>query len=610
LAQPIEGLLNYFHRANQPFYRLCDVTMNANLVTFQQEWSSKGNFIDPLTQVSILHIAASQAEKEVLEFLIQINIPIDSKDFMGNTPLHFAALSGNRLAVEFLLEHGANKYEENLLEQLPWQVVKKGELLPILLDPDTKTKFSSIPLKSLQEAVNDQDLEAAKYLLEMGFHPEMLNYKGYQVDLRLPLHDAMESRNFDMVNLLVEHGADLAYPRTNPYVYLNIAVKQSEPELVRLLLENGADPNQNLGFFSLLHHATRNNQIDIMKLLLDAGANPETQVAGYDFYYPPLREAQSKEAVDLLLQYGAKNDPEQMGEFSFFTWPVHQGLADVVKKFIEIGVPVDSANLWDMAISGRNSYQICNLFLDAGLDVNLSLSYDRSVIFKAIAYNKVDLIPLFIHYGADLDERNDNGNTPYEFALIRGNKRAIKTIEDYFVKNKKKIPFYYSLPTKEEIMRANKGSSSECIQLNWSYSAGVYDSDKWISAMKKELEYPLNALPRQMYITSEEDINEEEFDEESYTPPLMAYDVLFDPHDSRYFILIATYYDDFQYAYSYDFYIRFHPHDKNKAKKILQYFSYKESTEKQINLYEDKEKRAETDFLIMEVLALLSKYEA
>jgi ankyrin repeat protein len=101
LAQPIEGLLNYFHRANQPFYRLCDVTMNANLVTFQQEWSSKGNFIDPLTQVSILHIAASQAEKEVLEFLIQINIPIDSKDFMGNTPLHFAALSGNRLAVEF-----------------------------------------------------------------------------------------------------------------------------------------------------------------------------------------------------------------------------------------------------------------------------------------------------------------------------------------------------------------------------------------------------------------------------------------------------------------------------------------------------------------------------
>ena len=71
-----------------------------------------------------------------------------------------------------------------------------------------------------------------------------------------------------------------------------------------------------------------------------------------------------------------------MGAFSFFTWPVNSGNVEVVEKFVEIGVPVDSAKLWDMAISGQNSYDICDIFLKAGLDVNIPLSYDALLCLK------------------------------------------------------------------------------------------------------------------------------------------------------------------------------------------------------------------------------------
>ncbi|WP_240875893.1 ankyrin repeat domain-containing protein [Shimazuella soli] len=548
--------------------------MKENSTLLHVKFDSGSDLVDSTTKVSVLHMAATTAEPEVLQYLIkEKEIAVDSIDFLGNTPLHFAALSGNKKAVDFLLKKGANKYHQNDLEQMPWQVAVTGELLKLLIDQETKQSVKSIPSLSLQEAICEQNISIVKDLLEMGVHPDMLNYKGYQLQYRLPLHHAIESGNRQIVKLLLEYGADLSYSND----FLELALRHTE--IMKLLLEYGADPNPYTGSLSLLHIATKNNQLEIMELLLKAGADTEAQVRGHYFYHPPLREAQSKEAIDLLLRYGAEVNSELMGRFSFFTWPVDRGLVEVVERFIDIGVPIDSGDLWDMVISGRNSYEICKLFLEAGLDVNLPLKFDPSVLFKVISYNKSDLIPLLLHYGADLDIRNDQGYRPYEFALIRGDYHAIIHITEFCNKHNKPLPTYEEIPSIKEIMQEGH---NEVVQLTWYHSAGVYDADKWISAIMGRLGYSARILPRQMYISNEIDY-EEDFDEETYAPPLMSYDVAFDSHDPRYFILIATYYDEFNYAYSYDFYVRCHPNDVKKLKEAVhQMFDSEEAGEKMI----------------------------
>ena len=206
-------------------------------------------------------------------------------------------------------------------------------------------------------------------------------------------------------------------------------------------------------------------------------------------------------------------------------------------------------------------------------------------MFKAIAYNKAEIIPLLLSYGADVDVVDDEGFTAYEFAQIRGNKQAIASIADYYRKDNGTVPTYHSIPKWESIEREYKENQSDVIQLSWYDSAGVADENKWIAAMMKALGYPSDVLPRTIYTSTDEEEYEEDFDEEAYEPPLISYHVVFDPRDSRYFFLIATYYDDFQYSYSFDFYVRCHPSEVSELKKIVQQMVYvDEGSQKKINI--------------------------
>ena len=151
------------------------------------------------------------------------------------------------------------------------------------LDPEYEQKYQTIPMVSLQEAIKQHDVEAVERLLELGIHPDMLNYKGHPLQYRLPLHDAIESGKAEIVGLLLKYGADATYPHDTRSSYLELARKNNHSEIVRLLLEYGDDPNQDIGQRSLLHWATKNDQLEIMEILLEAGADPEAQVPGILF---------------------------------------------------------------------------------------------------------------------------------------------------------------------------------------------------------------------------------------------------------------------------------------------------------------------------------------
>ncbi|KAJ5855761.1 uncharacterized protein N7529_009705 [Penicillium soppii] len=138
---------------------------------------------------------------------------------------------------------------------------------------------------ALHRAISSCQAECAKMILEAGADPNLV------ADGKTPLHNAcsyLRSHSaFDIADLLLQHGARVNPPqdcaRLTP---LQLAVRTGNPELVRLLLDKGADPNlfttSKIGT-ALQIACTMSKSAVIVELLINAGADVDSY-SGYRFH--------------------------------------------------------------------------------------------------------------------------------------------------------------------------------------------------------------------------------------------------------------------------------------------------------------------------------------
>ena len=70
---------------------------------------------------------------KLIEALIGAGAKIHTKDFVGNTPLHFAALENRKEVVELLLKHGADKEAQNADGKKPCDLAEDPETKKLLM---------------------------------------------------------------------------------------------------------------------------------------------------------------------------------------------------------------------------------------------------------------------------------------------------------------------------------------------------------------------------------------------------------------------------------------------------------------------------------------------
>jgi hypothetical protein len=154
-----------------------------------------------------------------------------------------------------------------------------------------------------------------------------------------PLHDASMKGRTEVVNLLIEKGADIHVKNKNGYTALHYASMKGRTEVVNLLIEKGADINvKNNNGLTPLCWASRNGLTEVVNLLIEKGA--DIHVKEDNNGRTPLHWASYKghtEVVNLLIEKGADTHVKSKYGITPLCYATNGGHTEVVNLFIEKG---------------------------------------------------------------------------------------------------------------------------------------------------------------------------------------------------------------------------------------------------------------------------------
>ena len=259
----------------------------------------------------LLHSPAKSGQKVAVQFLLQMGADVEAKNKKGKTALHLASKQGYLSVTELLLKYGAKIEAKTERGKTALHLASKKGFLSVaelLLEHSANTEAKTQKGETaLHRAMSGCPAvgEVVQLLLEHGANTDVLDCDGQNL-----LTKAIYSDHYPIVEILLVHGVSPNTILTGAYsglTALYIALHQPDDTMLRLLLHHGADMKlSDVHCGGLLHVAVDAGcRESMIKLLLDNGAD----LAALDSRgYTPLVTAVQKGMVSIvgtLLERGA-----------------------------------------------------------------------------------------------------------------------------------------------------------------------------------------------------------------------------------------------------------------------------------------------------------------
>ncbi|NXN97510.1 ASB3 protein, partial [Rhinopomastus cyanomelas] len=301
-----------------------------------------------------IHEAAAHNSSQCLKLLVRAapsDDYINSKTFEGLCALHLSARHGSLECIRILLEAGADPNEFNTEATTPLFLAVENEHIDVVKfllqhGANVDGSHSISGWNSLHQASFQGSVDIMEVLLENGADMECKDDFGIT-----PLFVAAQYGKLETLSLLVSHGAEVNCQATDRATPLLIAAQEGHTKCVELLLAKGADPNLycNEDDWQLpIHAAAEMGHPEVLELLIpvtnrtcDKGKGKVSPV-----YSAVCRGNQ--DCLEMLLKEGYSPDAQECLNFdcrSPMCMVFQKGLFHFVDIFLDYGITLLGINL-------------------------------------------------------------------------------------------------------------------------------------------------------------------------------------------------------------------------------------------------------------------------
>ena len=219
--------------------------------------------------------------------LVKRGNSVNVKNAIGQTPLIVASTKGSLEIAAFLIDNGADlNAQDDLLEEGAIHLALRADnqrMLQLLLSKGADPNLTGDSKKTpLLYAIDRQNVDFIKLLLRFEADPNIADKVGIR-----PLWKSLMLNNAELVSLLLENGAEI---KAGENADIFDAVFQCDLEIVDLMIQHGADVNQTSSRYgNPLCMAVKRKNIEVMKYLLKMGADVT------------VRDHEGKTALDIAI---------------------------------------------------------------------------------------------------------------------------------------------------------------------------------------------------------------------------------------------------------------------------------------------------------------------
>ncbi|RXM27791.1 Serine/threonine-protein phosphatase 6 regulatory ankyrin repeat subunit B [Acipenser ruthenus] len=287
---------------------------------------------------------------------------------MWLTPLHRAVASRSEDAVRVLIRHSADVNARDKSWQAPLHVAAANKAL----------RCAEVIIIPLLSSVNVSDRGG-----------------------RTALHHAVLNGHVEMVNLLLEKGANINAFDKKDRSALHWAAYMGHLEVVSLLINHGAEIScKDKRGYTPLHAAASNGQLGVVKHLLNLSVEiDEANAFGNTALHIGCFNGQDA-VVSELIDYGANvNQPNNKG----FT-PLH------------------------FAAASTHGALCLEFLVNNGADVNMQSRDGKSPLHMTAVHGRFTRSQTLIQNGGEIDCVDKDGNTPLHIAARHGHELLINTL--------------------------------------------------------------------------------------------------------------------------------------------------------------------------------------
>jgi ankyrin repeat protein len=375
--------------------------------------------------VTPLALAAETGNTDIIRLLLAAGADVESPTGEGQSALMSVARTGNVDAARLLLKHGANV---NAAERfggqtaLMWAAARRHPQMVKLLAAKGAAVNARAIVRNFERHITVEQ-----------------RYKNMHTGGLTPLLYAVRENCKACVDALLQHKVDIQLPDPDGIAPLTLAMMNGNWDIAKRLLEAGADVNQwDIYGQAPLHVAIENAHVSRRSGVANLGTDKTPNVTDGKELVRLLVEKGADPNQQMFFR--APKEPGQVSASSRGTTPFHRACAandiELIKYLLAHGADIHLTTAHRetpimLAINGRGGEEdvlaTLRVLHDAGADVNVVMkilyitrNHGGSALHHATKKGFRKVMAALVAYGENPDIKDEDGLTALDNAMSRG----------------------------------------------------------------------------------------------------------------------------------------------------------------------------------------------